>query len=362
VVPLLRCTEHEAKVINMRTVLIAMIAGLRFTALTEKVYRTKLCLPVVMCSALFLFAGVPPVTKADQHSSDIAQISSTPPDDHIYTWIGNTTEWNRKMHVSGYRMGCNLGDPHGCVKEAADAVQKDGVSRIFLSMLVDEKRALRDAREFSRLSVSNPFIVEIGFDDFVGRFEKLLSHPGFLPASWLREMMRSIKADNAQLAFGITLYEDELGSPVLHSPDLPPDVRRSVDYVHLFLHYRSDAPHISEYVARTRSLFPSAKIIAGLYAYDRVDYISCSPLNNRPCSSAEESEFYKQAVTIVAHMLKQGHVYGIEFYPGFFGIEEEWVGWKHTDYCSPQRVQECIAHTRVMRQNTVEGLANTMDW
>src|ERR1700739_1022995 len=100
-----------AKVANMRAVLIAMIAGLQFTKLTETLSWTRLCLPLAVCSALFLFTGVPPVTEADHDSSDIARLSSNAPDDHIYTWIGNTPEWNRKMHVSGYRMGCNPSDP-----------------------------------------------------------------------------------------------------------------------------------------------------------------------------------------------------------------------------------------------------------
>jgi hypothetical protein len=337
----------------------------KFHAFATRPSSKKVFCRLLLVWTLIPLTDAPPVAEAllvDQATSDIAGLSSNPPDDHIYTWIGNTPEWNRKIHVSGYRMGCDAGDPRGCVREATEAVQQNGFRRVFLSMFVDERRAPRDAREYSLLSISHPFIAEIGFDDFVDRYEKLFSRPGLDPSSWLRGVIRSIKRHNVHLGFGITLYEDELDAPLLRSPHLPTDLARSVDYVHLFLHYRSDAPHFSEYIQRSRTLFPNAKIIAGLYAYDRVDYIQCSPSNERACTPREEIQLYKQAVTIVARMLKESRIEGIEFYPGFFGKENEWGGWKRRAYCSRRRVQECIADTRVMRQSTVEALVAAMDW
>lgn len=327
--------------------------------------KKMFCRRVVVWTVLILLTGAPPGTQAlpsDQATTDLSGVSPTPPDDHIYTWIGNTPEWNRKLHVSGYRMGCDPGDARGCVREATEAVQQNGFTRVFLSMFVDERRAPRDAREYSLLSVSHPFITEIGFDDFVDRYGKLSARPGLDPASWLRGVIRYVKAHNVRLGFGITLYEDELDSPLLHSPNLPSDVARSVDYVHLFLHYRSDAQRFPEYSVRAHKLFPNAKIIAGLYAYDRVDYIACAPSSKRACTPGEEIRLYMQAVTIVARMLKEGRIEGIEFYPGFFGKENEWGGWKRRTYCSRRRVQECIADTLEMRESTVEALANAMGW
>jgi hypothetical protein len=283
-------------------------------------------------------------------------------DAHIYTWIGNTPAWNRKLHVSGYRMGCDAGDPEGCVRDAAQAVAQSHLKTIFLSMFIDPAHTLSDARVYSLLSLSYPFIAEAGFDDFVGRYDKLIPRPGFDPPSWLREVVHNVKAENPNLGFGITVYEDELDSPYLRPPALPADVARNVDFVHFFLHYRTDAARYAGDVDRVKALFPHAKIIAGIYAYDRINYIPCSPANARPCSPDEEIGLYKQALSIDASLLKQGRIAGIEFYPGFFGKENEWGGWKHSDYCSPERVQQCIENTLTMRKSTLDILGAAMGW
>src|SRR5580658_1382234 len=116
------------------------------------------------------------------------------PNPPIYTWIGNTPEWDRKLHVAGYRMGCDTGDPQGCVGDASQAVAEEGLRQIFLSMAMDPQRTLSDAREYSRLSVSHPFIAEVGFDDFEDRYEGLFEQAGFDAPSWLRNVVRAVKA------------------------------------------------------------------------------------------------------------------------------------------------------------------------
>ena len=263
-------------------------------------------------------------------------------------------------------MGCDSGDPQGCVRDASEAAKLQGLQSIFLSMFEDPSRTLNDAREYSRLSLSRPFLSEVGFDDFTARYAKLFSlagsAPKFDPRTWLRAVVRNVKSANNKLSFGITLYEDELDSPYLRSPKLPIDVSRSVDYIHLFLHYRADAPQYEADVQRAKTLFPGAKVIAGLYAYDRVNYIPCATSSERPCTSGEELRLYNDAVTIAARLLKEGRVAGIEFYPGFFGKEDEWSGWRHRDYCLPERISECVENTRTMRESTVQILNATLRW
>jgi hypothetical protein len=97
-----------------------------------------------------------------------------------------------------------------------------------------------------------------------------------------------------------------------------------------------------------------------LYAYDRIDYIPCSPASGRPCTQAEEIGLYRQSAKIAAQLLRQRQIAGIEFYPGFFGMEEQWDGWKHKDYCAPARVQQCIQNTRDMREDTAEIIGKLM--
>lgn len=279
----------------------------------------------------------------------------------IYTWVGNTASWDQRLHVTGYRMGCDTGKPEECVREVTQATRQNGLTSVFLSLFEDPGHTAADARVLSRLSLAQSSIVEVGFDDFVGRYWKLF-RPGFDPPSWLRGVIHNLKESNPNLAFGITLYEDDLDSPYLRPPRLPSDIAQNVGCVHLYLHYRTDAPQFPTYVAQARALFPNAKIIAGLYAYDRIDYIPCAPNSHRPCSQQEELKLYDQAVSIAAKMLKEGRIDGIEFYPGFFGKETEWSGWKHGDYCAQDRVHQCIRNTLAMRESTVSILQKTFDW
>lgn len=308
-------------------------------------------LGVLLSVAVACAQGVPQANKrAGENSAAGTQ---------IYTWTENAPAWDLRLHVSGYRMGCDTGDPDGCLRDAAAEVRERDLTRIFASMDEDPVRSPLDALNFSRLSLSHPYLVEAGFDDFVDGYQNLFDRPDFDPRLWLHAVIQNVKALNPNLAFGITLYEDELNSPYTRPPYLPADLAGNVGYVHLFLHYREDAPNFARYVDQARALFPRAKIIAGLYAYDRIDYIPCSPASKRPCTRDQELDLYRQSAITAAQLLKQGRVAGIEFYPGFFGMEADWDGWKHADYCTPARVKECIANTRTMREATAQILDST---
>lgn len=309
----------------------------------------------------WLLLGLPSVWSQSAHggtsTSAVKNNASSAP---IYSWAENAPAWDRSLHISGYRMGCDTGDPDGCMRDADAEVKARGLRNIFASMDVDRLRSPGDALDYSRLSVTLPYLVEAGFDDFVDNYQNLFAQQGFDPRPWLREVIQNVKALNPNLAFGITLYEDEIASPYARPPYLPTDLARSVDFVHLFLHYREDAPKFAEYVEQVHALFPKAQVIAGLYAYDRIDYIPCSPAGSRPCTQAEEIGLYRQSADIAAQLLRQRKIAGIEFYPGFFGMEEEWDGWKHKDYCAPARIQQCVQNTRAMREDTAEIIGKLM--
>lgn len=278
----------------------------------------------------------------------------------IYSWAENTPAWDSRLHISGYRVGCDTGDPDGCMRDASAEVKAHGLKKIFVSMDEDRLHSPGDALDYSRLSLAFPYLVEAGLDDFVDRYQNLFAQQGFDPRPWLREVIQNVKALNPKLAFGITFYEDEIGSPYARPPYLPIDLARSVDFVHLFLHYREDAPKFAVYVEQVHTLFPRAQVIAGLYAYDRIDYISCSPASSRQCTQAEEIRLYRQSAEIAAQLLRQKKIVGIEFYPGFFGMEEQWDGWKHKDYCASARIRQCIQNTRTMREDTAEIIGKLM--
>jgi hypothetical protein len=321
--------------------------------------RSLRAAPALLAHAMLLHAAMARPLAVPDDAGEAARNAAPAP---IYTWAENAPAWDQRLHISGYRVGCNVGDADECLRAADATVRQRGLASVFASMSAEPLRSPTDALDFSRLSLSHPSLAEAGFDDFIGRYRTLFARPGFDAPAWLREVIHNLKAVNPGLAFGITLYEDELDSPYARPPYLPADAAGSVDYVHLFLHYREDATHFAQYVEQVKTLFPHARVIAGLYAYDRIDYISCSPTNHRPCTRKQEIKLYRQSAAAAARLLKDGKVAGIEFYPGFFGTEAEWDGWKRADYCAPARVQQCVDNTRTMRKATVKLFDDTMGW
>jgi hypothetical protein len=294
---------------------------------------------------------------------EIAATENIPtPSGTIYTWAENTPAWNQKLHVSGYRIGCAAGDATPCFTDGLAMAQQGHIKTIIVSMELNPKQSANDALTYSQLSLSYPSLAEVTFDDFVDRYGLMLAKANAPPPSWLLTVIRNVKAKNPHLAFGITLYEDELQSPYLKPPYLPVDDARLVDDVHLYIHYRVDAKDLPSYVQKTRAIFPNAQIIAGSYAYDRVNYIPCAPTSSQLCTPDEDVALYKQSIAVEAQMLNQGSIAGIEFYPGYFGMEKQWQGWHEPDYCNRARLQQCVENTLKMRQAAVVVLHSMLAW
>ncbi|MGH9796396.1 MAG: hypothetical protein ACRD5G_16640, partial [Candidatus Acidiferrales bacterium] len=126
----------------------------------------------------------------------------------VITWGGNTKEWNRTLGLDAVRMGCSSA-PEGCIAAAETLRRAQGAGKVFLAIRLDMTRTLSEARQYSRLSLSHPFLYEVGFDDFVSqcRKQKLATQALSL---LLREVARELKAENPKLRLGITLYTDQL--------------------------------------------------------------------------------------------------------------------------------------------------------
>jgi hypothetical protein len=176
------------------------------------------------------------------------------------------------------------------------------------------------AAEYSRLSVSAPYLIELSIDDFVSQYRALFG--SIQPDAVVAEVIANTKSVNHNLKFGATIYKDDLTSPYLQNADLPAAVCAQFDYVHLFIHYREDGANYPAYVQKAKQLFPHARIVAGSYAYDRRAFLPCAP-KGQPCT-APDIELFKQSLTIQAQEMKHGIVGHIEFYPGYFGTEETW--------------------------------------
>lgn len=298
--------------------------------------------------------------------------SESSPSASIYTWNNNTPEWNRKLHVAGYRIGCSAGRQG--ITDCLDKIRHEldegqDVHRISISILDSKEapsQALADALFASQVSLSTPFLAEVSFDDFGDYYHKLFAHRGFSPQSWLEKMVETIKANNHSLRIGITVYTKQLHSDYAYfrPPDLPLKVAALIDTVYLYPSYQDEAKP-SWYLPAVRQakvLFPNAEIVGGSPAYDHTDWAFCEDSPTRKYTPAQEIKLYEELIAIQARLVKKGALSGIEFYPGHFGKESEWTGWKSHCVCRSNRVQQCIEDTRTMREYAEKTLQSTLGW
>ena len=62
----------------------------------------------------------------------------------------------------------------------------------------------------------------------------------------------------------------------------------------LFPHYRKERKSVTDYIAEAKRAFPNAKVILGIYAYDRREYLPCSADIHVPCSNEEEIDLFER--------------------------------------------------------------------
>jgi sugar lactone lactonase YvrE len=278
------------------------------------------------------------------------------PTGRVATWSVqvNTPDWNTALGVAATRQGCS-DPPPTCVGFVGKVAQTSSV-RVSLAVPLNATTTVDNASQYSQLSLSAPFLVEVGVDDFVDQYKALFSNTSQQPASLLNNVIANLKSANPTLKFGATIYEDELASPYLQDARLPSSIRDQFDYVHLFIHYRQDGLQFASGVQQAEQLFPNAHVIAGSYAYDRRAYLPCSP-GGQPCSTQQELDLFSQTITLQAQLLSSGDVDSIEFYPGYFGTEDQWPGWSNPRECAPGDLAACIANTKSMRQTALAALA-----
>lgn len=272
----------------------------------------------------------------------------------IITFGPNDADWNERLIVTSLRIGCS-GTPENCMAMAGRLAADQGVGTIYLSVPLTPNSPEHFA-QLRELAAMRPELREVGIDDFVAAYDRLArSEKGY--SETLEQAIRQLKANGSTLQFGITLYENELDHRRLGNKEFPPHVRALVDNVHLYLHYRRAAPGYRKFVMQTKRLFPNARVIAGSYAYDRIDYLPCDINSKDPCSVQDEIDLFSAALDEQIALLKNREVSAIEFYPAQFGEEEDWRGWERTRICRPENHERCIETTHRMRQIVLERLA-----
>ena len=260
----------------------------------------------------------------------------------ILTFGANDPVWNAKLGVTGIRLGCS-GQPKNCIAGAKGIAASQLVRHVYIAtlFLVSTPAAMR---EYASLIASAPEVAEIGFDDFGSQCLRLL-RSGQDPKAILDETLAVARA--AKIGVGITLYENELLT--IPGKCLSEHGRSGISYVHFYLLYRKDVAKYRNYLASAAGLFPHAAIIAGAYAYDRADYLSCSPESKRHCTATEEVSLFQQSIELETRLLDAGELSGIEFYPGEFGRQASWKGWSNGRICAAERVPQCVRQTELMR-------------
>ena len=293
------------------------------------------------------------VALVTSHSFAQAQTSL-----HIISWNGNTSDSNAVLGLTSIRLGCSS-TPDFCFSEMQQVASSQDVQQIHLSIKMDPNTSAAYAAQFGQWSLTHPILFSLGFDDLVNRMEHMQTDFGIAqPGTIVTDTLNAAKSANPNLKFAVTIYEDSLGSPLLADSNLPASTRNNVDYVQLYVHYRQDGPNYAGYVQQTNALFPNAKIIAGSYAYDRIDYLPCSP-GGVACTTQQEKDLFQQLFLIQLNELTQGVVDQIEFFPGFFGMEAQWPAWSEPRRCATTRLQACIANTIAMRQTVLQDLSLT---
>jgi len=282
----------------------------------------------------------------------------------VATWSvqTNTTQWNQALGVRYTRQGCS-DTPAACMAFVGSVAQSENV-KVTLHIPLNSSTTVPYALQYSQLSQSAPYLVEVSIDDFMDQYRALAKVPLVQPAAVVAEVIANLKSANKNLRFGATIYEDELAGIALNSGLLPAALRAEFEYVHLFIHYREDGPNYPGYVQEAKQLFPHARIVAGSYAYDRRAFLPCAP-KGQACTPQQDFDLFKQSFTVQVQEMRHGIVDHIEFYPGYFGAEEQWPSWNNPRECAPGDVAQCIANTKAMRDEALgilQGAGGQASW
>jgi hypothetical protein len=297
------------------------------------------CVFVLCVCAVFAFVTLNPVS------------AQTKP--KVMSWGQNLSPWNTALGINAMREACSIA-PTSCEPYLDNLAAEEGAKTYYVSFPLDPSTSVSWAKEYSTLSLAHKEMVEIGFDDFVNEIEDFQA-AGKLPnpAAFVSEVIAATKSANPNLEFGATIYEDSLTHVALTS--LPASLRAQIQCVHLFVHFRENAPNWASYVTKVKSLFPNAKVIAGAYPFDRIDYLPCAYGGTVHCTAAQEQSLYKELLQEQLTMLNAGTVAGLEFYFGYFGDPQNWGGWTGR-VCQASRVSQCIANTNILHNITLQVL------
>lgn len=266
---------------------------------------------------------------------------------------GVNGEQGKRIGVNEVRVGCYR-EPYLCINNLR-SLPLSGIRMVSIAFIRPEnaQNGISYAKIYSGLAKRDGIVGELSIDDFYEFVEKL---PRGEEPGYLLKIIDAIKADGGGLKLGVTVYEDQLAAISSDSRRFPLAVRKGVDRVALYLHYRSSVYRYRELIAAVKDIFPNAKLYLGIYNYDRRDYIPCAIGSKDLCSESEEMVLFRTAFLEQVGLLRGGKVDGMEFYPGNFGSEGRWEGWRDDRLCSFSRKKNCVDNSRKMNEMIEKAL------
>jgi hypothetical protein len=211
-------------------------------------------------------------------------------------------------------------------EEGIVVLRNSNVFKIPLEAMVEEARA--SAEESKKV----PKLKEVSIDDFLDWY---MGARAAGRASVLDSIIDAVKKTNPALRFGVTIYEVELPG-VSHghydTDVMPLAQRKRIDVVHFYVVSRPNIVNLSKYVDLLRREFPNAVVYVGLYNQERRDF------EHRASASPDgEQKLFSEGVRDTCSLISSGKAAGIEFYPGKFGLEKNYLKDK------PEEAQTAIA-------------------
>ncbi len=265
----------------------------------------------------------------------------------VITFGTNTATWNLTLRTTATRGSCSWA-VDTCLRGIDNVLKTQHTSRFYLNLVGTGQQVANLVEEYSVKSPEHPGLYEIGMDDFYSYFRKWCKADGVAQCTQqLTNILHDVKSGNPKLRWGITLYDDKL-KLMINDKAIPSTLRAKFDTIHFYLHFRQNVSNLPTYVATLKKAFPNAKIIVGLYPYDRVDYLPCKQGGTTHCSPANDKALFVSALKEALALSKSGQIAGIEFYPGNFGNVSTWKGWKNKKVCTPTRKSACIQNTEAM--------------
>jgi len=165
---------------------------------------------------------------------------------------------------------------------------------------------ITNAEQVIRYSAGVNNVIAVSQDDF----RDWWVHYAKRNVKILEAVSGKINKINPKLMYGATIYENDLDK--LSAKEWK-EIAKYINLVHFYLHQRPTVNDYDRYLDLVQTYFPKAKIILGIYHYDRIAY------ERRIATTKQEMGLFTKQLNVCFNKLSDDNIIGIEFYPGRLG-------------------------------------------